>query len=290
MRFGFHISIAGGFPAAVRRATALGCETVQIFSGNPRGWAMNSLDQAGAAVFCREAARHNLVPVVVHMPYLPNLASPDMKLYERSVSALQEELRRAAALGADYLVTHIGHRGPGAEAEALARVARAIDAACGAVANGVVLLLENTAGQGSEVGSTFGQLGCIVGQADHQQRIGICLDTAHALAAGYDIARAHGLERALDELDRALGIKRLRLVHLNDSKAPAGARVDRHAHIGAGCIGRSGLRRIINHPLLKSLPAIMETPKESDQDDLRNMQTVRTLAGAPRRSPAGQRG
>lgn len=278
MRFGFHVSIAGGFAVAIKRAALLGCETMQLFSRNPRGWASGSLDKNEASLFCQEAVKHKITPVIVHMPYLPNLASADTTLYAKSVSILREELRRAEVLGAAYLVTHVGHRGQSPEDEALARVAQAIDKACTAVPNDVMILLENTAGQGSEVGYCFAHLGCIVDRTAHHRRVGICLDTAHAFAAGYAVGSAHGLERTLDELARTLGIKRLRLVHLNDAKAPAGSRVDRHWHIGQGRIGRAGFRRIVNHPLLQHLPAVMETPKEKDLDDILNMRTVRRLA------------
>jgi deoxyribonuclease-4 len=278
MRFGFHVTIAGGFAEAIKRAVRIGCETMQLFSRNPRGWASGRLDQNEASLFCQDAVKHQIAPVIVHMPYLPNLASADTNLYAKSVSILREELRRAEALGAAYLVTHVGHRGQSREDEALARVARAIDTACTAVPNDVMILLENTAGQGSEVGYSFAHLGRIVDRAAHHQRVGICLDIAHAFAAGYAVGSAVGLERTLDELAKALDIKRLRLVHLNDAKAPAGSRIDRHWHIGQGQIGRAGFRRIVNHPLLQHLPAVMETPKESERDDIRNMRTARRLA------------
>lgn len=277
MRFGFHVSIGSGFPKAVAKAVETNCDTIQIFSHNPRGWSGRDLDPAEADAFREAAGNNGINPVIVHMPYLPNLAAADADLYEKSVLLLVDDLKRACLLGASFLVTHIGHRGNASEEEGLRKVARALDRAFSSVHNSVMLLLENSAGQGSEIGCTFGHLKKIIHMTETKNRMGICLDTAHAFAAGYDIATKDGLEKTLSDFDQTIGIERLMLLHLNDSKTPCASRVDRHWHIGRGCIGIEGFRYIVNHPFLSAVPAIMETPKKTDSDDFKNMKTVRSL-------------
>jgi len=278
MRFGFHISIAGDLSKAADRASHLSCQTIQIFAGNPRGWKSRDLDP-GKAFALREALHQKgISPLFVHMPYLPNLAARDDALYEKSIQVLCEMLRRSDMLGASGLVTHPGHGGFGNENKSDQKVSDAINRALGVVRNDVKILLENTAGQGREIGSRFDRIGTLLEKVNDQGRVGICLDTAHAFAAGYDLSTRKGLDLALREFGRTIGRDRLCLLHLNDSKAPLGSKVDRHWHIGEGLIGTDGIQRIVNHPLLKGLPAIMETPKKSEDDDIRNMQTVCRLA------------
>jgi deoxyribonuclease-4 len=278
MRLGFHISISDGFVEAARKARSLGCRTMQIFTRNPRGWAApRAIDRDDAATFRAHLDRYGIDPLVVHMPYLPNFASPDESLFERSVTALTAELARAEQLGASYLVLHVGHRGRASEEEAFARVAAAINRACRTVSGAPMVLLENTAGQGTEIGSRFSHLARIMPMVEDQEHIGLCLDTAHAWGAGYELATADGLDETLEEFNRLLGRDRLRLVHLNDAKAARGAGVDRHEHIGRGLIGSAGIRLLLNHPQLSSLPFIMETPKKSEQDDRNNMKAVKAL-------------
>lgn len=277
MRFGFHVSIAGGFDAAIKNALKTGCDTIQIFSRNPRGWSAKKLNRHAAESFRKLIEQHAITPVFVHMPYLPNLAAADSVLYEKSVRVLCNDLQRAQLLGAAGLVLHLGHLGSASEDMALGRIAAAINRACASVDSSIMLLLENAAGQGSEIGASFLQLKKIIARVDQKKRIGLCLDTAHAFAAGYNMATASGLEKTLAEIDRLLGLNRLRLLHLNDSRSSCGSRIDRHWHIGKGCIGEKGVCRIINHRLLSGLPAIMETPKKKEGDDLKNMKTVRSL-------------
>jgi deoxyribonuclease-4 len=277
LRFGFHVSIAGGFSRVAGRALELGCETLQFFTRNPRGWKTTPLDRKEAQVFRKEAASAGLGPVAVHMPYLPNLACQSGPHWTPSVRSLCQDLSRSAELGADYLVTHVGRRLDSTEEEGIRSTARALRTALGRVENDVMVLLENTAGQGSEIGFRFEQLAEILAAAGSSGRLGVCLDTAHAFQAGYDLSTKKGLEGALREFDATVGLGRLRLLHLNDSRTGLGSRVDRHEHIGEGGIGRKGFRRIVNHPALGRLAGILETPKRSVEDDRRNLALLRSL-------------
>jgi deoxyribonuclease-4 len=277
MRFGFHISIAGGFSKVIERAKKRGCETIQFFSRNPRGWAYGPLDPQEVSRFREAFSQTSISPLFVHMPYLPNLASENRALYEKSLDALQADLERASSLGAPFLIIHVGHRGGLSEDEAIGRIATGINEAFQGVPNSVTLLLENTAGQGTEVGHRFSQLRRIIQGVDERGRMGICLDTAHAFAAGYDLATLEGFEKTLKEFKKEIGLERLLLVHLNDTRFPLGSHVDRHWHIGEGNIGLEGFRNIVNHPLLSHLPGVMETPRKNDDEDLRNMSVIRSL-------------
>ena len=277
MRFGFHISIAGGFSKVVERAVLKECETIQLFSRNPRGWRFGKLDKKEVKSFKRDVANSGLHPIFLHLPYLPNLASPKRNLYRSSISSLKEELKRCEILGAQYVITHVGKRLDTSEDEGLKRITDAINTALDSVKNGVTLLLENTAGQGSELGFLFSQIRDILDRVDENNRVGICMDTAHAFAAGYDLSTERGVERTMEEFDEVIGVDRLKLLHLNDSKVPLGSRKDRHWHIGKGEIGLTGFRAIVNHPSLCYLPGIMETPRKSEKEDQLNMRTLKKL-------------
>ncbi len=276
MRFGFHISISGGLSKVAQRAVDRDCQTIQVFSRNPRGWKYGPLSPDEVRLFQIALRRLDISPVVVHMPYLPNPASPDADLYRRSIDSLAEELRRAQQLGAAFVVVHVGKHMGSPIGQALKRVAVAINQTLEQVETEVLLLLEGTAGQGTEIGHSFSQIRDIFAQLENPNRVGVCLDTAHIFEAGYDIATDEGLEKTLQEFAQLLGLDRLHLLHLNDSKPPLGSHVDRHWHIGEGEIGREGFRRIINHPRLRSLPGIMETPA-GEAEDAKNMRTVRDL-------------
>ncbi len=277
MRFGFHISIAGGFSKIVDRAEVRGCETIQFFSRNPRGWKYGPLDVGEVKEFRLSVQSSGLSPIFVHLPYLPNIASRKSRFYERSIDSICTDLERAEQLGAQYLIIHIGHRGESSEEEAVETVAYGIDRAFQRVKNSIVLLLENTAGQGSEIGSSFEQIQKIIARVEDRNRMGICLDTAHAFEAGYDLSGREGIDRAIQSFDQTIGLKRLHLLHLNDSKTPLGSRKDRHWHIGEGYIGIEGFRSLVNHPLLGHLPGIMETPRKDTVEDLENMRVIRSL-------------
>ena len=277
MRFGFHISIAGGFSKVVEKALKAKCETIQLFSRNPRGWGYKDLDCSEVEKFKAALRVSNISPCFVHLPYLPNLAAEKEDLYEKSIDTLCEDLRRAEVLGIPFLVVHIGSRVSLSEDEAVKKVIKGLKKALSKVPNQVKILLENTAGQGTELGSRFSQIQQIISSVNNKARIGICLDTAHAFQAGYDLSSRKGLDDALSEFDRSIGLHNLHLLHLNDSKTPLGSHSDRHWHIGKGCIGLEGFRNIVNHPQLIHLPGIMETPRQDFKDDLRNMKEMRSL-------------
>jgi deoxyribonuclease-4 len=277
MRFGFHISIAGGFSRVAERAEVRGCETIQLFSRNPRGWRYGPLDKEDVEEFRSSIKSSGLFPVFLHLPYLPNIASQESKFYKRSVDSVITDLERAKKLGAQYLIIHIGHRMESSEDQAIEAVSQGINQAFEKVRNSVILLMENTAGQGTEIGYTFDQIKRIIENVHEHQRMGVCLDTAHSFEAGYDLSNKDGLERTLETFDQTIGLKRLHLLHLNDSKTPLGSRKDRHWHIGEGYIGLEGFRNLINHPLLRHLPGIMETPRKDTVEDLKNMEVIRSL-------------
>ena len=261
----------------VERARVRGCETIQFFSRNPRGWRYAPLDKEDIEEFRSSIESSGLFPIFLHLPYLPNIASPKSKFYSRSIDSITMDLERAQQLGAQYLIIHIGHRMESSEDEAIEAVSRGIDQAFEKVKNPVILLMENTAGQGTEIGYTFDQIKKIIERVHDHQRMGVCLDTAHSFEAGYNLSNQDGIERTLEKFDHTIGLKRLHLFHLNDSKTPLGSRKDRHWHIGEGYIGLEGFRNLVNHPLLRHLPGIMETPRKDTVEDLKNMKVIRSL-------------
>ena len=277
MKFGFHISIAGGFSKVVTRAIPLGCETIQFFSRNPRGWKYSSLDDEDVATFRKDIETAHIDPVVVHMPYLPNLAHAKGNHYKKSVDSLVEDLKRCQILGAKYLVTHVGKCMDSSEEKGIASVIKSLNTAFRKVKNDVMVLLENTAGQGSEIGYSLEHIGQIIVRVNQPERVGVCFDTAHGFVAGYNIKAKIGLNKMLRRFDETIGLDRLHVLHLNDSKTPFNSHVDRHWHIGQGEIGKEGFRLIVNHPKLQHLPGIMETPKKEENDDKRNMKVIRRL-------------
>jgi deoxyribonuclease-4 len=277
VRFGFHVSIAQGFSKVIENAQKADCQTIQVFSRNPRGWTYKAISASEAKQFKENLAASDIAPCFIHLPYLPNLASAQEELYGKSIDSLCEDLRRADALNISFLIIHVGNRGSLSEDEALAKVVSGINTSLHTVNNRVMILLENTAGQGTEIGFSFTQLKKIFSGVEDKSRIGICFDTAHAFAAGYDLSSTKGLDAALSEFDRLIGLQHLHLLHLNDAKCPLGSRADRHWHIGEGYIGLKGFKNIVNHPLLDHLPGIMETPRKDLKDDLRNMNVMRSL-------------
>jgi len=280
MILGVHVSIAGGILKALERAQRLSCTTMQIFSRSPRGGPAPRLAPRELKTFHRTRQALRIEPLVVHAPYILNLASSDPVVWNRSVALYRQEYQRCQQLKAHYLVTHVGsHQGAG-EATGITRVADAINRTLDGLEPSVMILLENTAGAGQGLGYQFEQLRAIRDGVVQHERVGICLDTAHLFAAGFAIHTAHGLEAMWQQLEAVLGLESVKVVHLNDSKAAWNSRVDRHWHIGEGHIGLEAMRRIINDPRLSRLPLILETPKKTDADDPRNLATVRSLTAS----------
>ncbi len=277
MRIGVHVSIAGHIYESLERARALGCNTMQVFSRNPRGWQASKLERASVDEFRRLKAKYAITPVVVHIPYLINLATPDDGLYRRSIKAYIEDVERADALGAEYFVTHLGSHVGSGEENGIARFAAALKAITKDARPRTMILLENTAGSGDSIGYKFEHLKQIIDEQGRHSNIGVCLDTAHTFEAGYDIKTKAGLEGTLKEFDALMGLELIKVVHFNDSLSPCGSRVDRHQHIGKGKLGLEAMGRILNHPRLKGAAFIMETPKKTDRDDKMNMAAIKRM-------------
>lgn len=279
VRIGIHTSIAGRLERAAERAHELGCDALQIFSSSPRSWFAGSVKPTEAERFRERRHALGLTPLVIHDNYLINLASAQPVQRARSIQAFRGELERARALGADYLVMHPGNAVEQPRDLALKNVIEGLrQATHGFALRGLQILLENTAGQGSALGAEPGELSEIM-RALPELNLGVCLDTAHLFAAGYDIRSEAGLEVTLARLHGTLGLDRVRLIHTNDCKVPLGSRVDRHEHIGRGKIGKEAFRRLLQHPLLAGKTFILETPIEREGDDRRNVKTLRRLAG-----------
>jgi len=290
MRVGVHTSIAGGFENAAKRAHQLGCDGFQIFSANPRGWRAGQLSAEACARFRKVRKDHGLTPLAIHANYLINLAAPDPAIRALSVSAFRGEIERSAALGAEYLVVHAGSAKDGDRQQALTTFVKSLlEAAKGLDPKGLTVLVENTAGQGSVLGASFEELAAILNGLADGIPAGACIDTAHLFAAGYPIHTAPGLRQTLGQLDASLGFGNVRLIHANDSKAGFGSRCDRHEHIGQGQIGSEAFGRILRHPSLRLIPFICETPVDEPDDDIRNLQMMRKLAGERRQRSGARR-
>lgn len=277
VKAGVHVSIAGSIDLAVDRAVQKGCDVFQVFSRNPRGWNFQPLSEGDCSAFRSKVAKENLLPVD-HMPYLPNLASPKEDIYEKSVATLTAELRRCGQLGIPFLVTHLGHHLGAGIAGGRQRVIRAIRTGLSESDTPATLLLENTAGEKNSVGSTFEHIKSIIDGVSDTGRIGVCFDTCHAFAAGYDLRTQAGLDYTLSQFDEIIGLSYIRVIHLNDSKGGLGSGLDRHEHIGMGFIGEEGFFRILHRPEIRSLPLICETPVDERRDDEGNLRKVRDLS------------
>lgn len=278
---GAHVSSAGGVERAPERASRLESACLQLFTKQPSRWAEPELDGESVSAFRREREAHGIRVAVAHDSYLINLSSPDRDLWERSLSSFTGELRRAATLGLEYVVTHPGNATDGDTPSGLARNAEAVGRALEDVPDGPVVLLELTAGSGTSVGASFQNLAAILGAlpAGSRRRVGVCLDTCHAYSAGYDLVSDY--EGVWAEFADVLGLDRLRLFHLNDSRHPLGSRKDRHEHIGGGSLGEEPFRRIVTDDRFRGIPKLLETPKEDDPvaNDLRNLRLLRSFRG-----------
>ncbi|MFA4860600.1 deoxyribonuclease IV [Methanoregula sp.] len=278
VKVGVHVSIASSLDFAVDRANDAGCDVFQMFSRNPRGWSYLPLSDEVVELYRQKIRTTGILPVD-HMPYLPNLASPKVEVYEKSVATLTSELDRCGALGIPYLVTHLGHHLGDGMAGGRERVIRAIDSALAASNSGAMLLLENTAGEKNSVGSSFEHIQGILDGLSDTKRIGVCFDTCHAFAAGYELRTEAGIAETLGQFDEQIGLKNIRIIHLNDTKGDKGSGLDRHEHIGLGFIGEDGFRHILHNKVFSSLPLVCETPVDERRDDRGNIRAVRDLAG-----------
>jgi deoxyribonuclease-4 len=278
VRVGFHVSIAGGISNSVENAKKLGCTAFQIFSRNPRGWAAKPLPQDEVDSFKNSLCASGIgkTSVVVHMPYLPNLSGPPGELYERSVKTLTEEMQRCDLLGISYLVLHLGsHMGRGSNS-GIDQVVNALTAASdhSKSANAVVVLLENNVGQKNSVGGTLEELRLILDRLDNSKQFGVCIDTCHLFASGHDLRTKEDVNKIFEKIKETVGLKELKIVHLNDSKGGLGSNLDRHEHIGLGSIGVEGITAFLNHRAIQALPIIMETPIDKRRGDEQNLQVV----------------
>ena len=275
------MSIAGGLDRAPLRGRQVGCDTIQVFTKSNRQWRAKRLSDREVEAFRANLAAAGIGPVVAHDCYLVNLAAARPSLWKKSVAAFREEMDRAGRLGIPYLVTHPGSHAGAGEAEGIRRVGEALNVLHAALPRhgGVQILLETTAGQGSSLGYRLEQLAAILDRVVRADRVGICLDTCHVFAAGYDIRTTDGYRKTMRELDACLGLPRLKAIHLNDSLQGLGSRVDRHAHIGDGQLGLEPFGCLLNDPALRGIPMILETPKDDDfvKADRRNLARLRRL-------------
>ncbi len=259
---------------ALDEGLAAGCDAIQIFPGPPQQWGTPPVSPDEIEEFRLKKKESGIDPVIIHSIYLVNLAAPNDSIFKRSIGSLVSTLVRADEIGAFAVVTHIGnHKGKGEEF-GVRRIASAIGAVLERFQGEAMLLLETTAGSGTSIGHTFQQFGSVFSSSGFPEKLGFCLDTCHVYAAGYDLSSEEGLERTLTEIDENIGLERLRLIHLNDSASDLGSRIDRHAHIGEGRIGLDGFRRVINHPLLRDLPAILEVSYDNNGRDIQLLRSL----------------
>jgi deoxyribonuclease-4 len=274
MKIGFHVSIAGGIDNSINRARELGINTFQIFTRNPRMWKAREITVEEIDNFKKKRREYDMEPVFSHMPYLPNFATPREEVYEKSLKTLDKEIKNCNSLGIPFIVTHLGsHLGSGKK-EGKRRIINAINNITNKFQETPEILLENSSGKTNEIGSNFQEIASIMDEVDN--KTGLCLDTCHAFAEGYDIKSIKGLERMITSIEDIIGWKNLRLIHLNDSKGELGSKIDRHEHIGLGKIGEDSFTNILNSRLA-SKPIIMETPIDNIRDDKGNLRKVYEL-------------
>jgi deoxyribonuclease-4 len=286
MRLGVHVSTAGKIYDAVDRARELGCTAMQMFSRNPQRKREVFITAEDIGEFTARLRAAKISPLFIHIPYTVNLASPEKGLRKKSIKVYIEDIREAFTLGADYIVTHMGSHKKTSEEEGMARLINSLGVIIEKTADTPVgILLENIAGSGSWLGHHFIQHKQVIDALSGSTRLGICLDTAHAYSAGYDIASPGGLKALLDEIDGLVGLKKLTLVHLNDTKDAFGSHRDRHEHIGKGKIGLPGMKRIVTSRRLRHVSFILETPKDSDNADRMNLEVVRGFMRKKNRVP-----
>jgi len=274
---GFHVSSAGSLDLAFDRALELGATTFQMFTRNPNQWKFKPIPDETVSVFLEKRKGSGFSRIVDHMPYLPNLASPEKSTMKISRYTLDEEVKRCDALGIDYLVVHLGsHLGKGT-AVGIANVAGACDQAIAESDGKTMILLENMAGQKNSVGARFEEIRGILDRVKVGARVGVCLDTCHVYASGFDVESDEAVRNTMGLFDQAVGFDRLKVVHLNDSKGALGSRLDRHENIGKGKIGRKGISAFLHYPGVKERPLIMETPVRDVGTMKASIKLIRTL-------------
>ncbi len=289
-QFGAHMSIAGGYHLAAETAGRFACQTVQLFTKNNNQWSGKAISEEDIRLFKDAMHTHNLSKATAHDSYLINLASPDDELRLKSLDALTIEMERAEALGIDYLVMHPGTPTDGDDAAGIARIAQAFDEVFRRCPGYRVMpLLETTAGQGRSLGHRFEHLAKIRETVSAPERLGVCLDTCHVFAAGYPLAPEANYRATFEEFDAVIGIEHLKAFHLNDSKKPQGSRVDRHEHVGKGCLGLEPFRLLVNDPRFAEHPMFLETPKEDDDGNEMDPVNLDVLRGLLKKKPRARK-
>ena len=279
MQIGCHVSASGSIDKSVDNAVERDCSAFQIFTRSPRAWHTKDLTKEVIDAFKSKlkSSKIDRFAICAHMPYLPNLATPKNDAFEKSVDTLISEVERCAQLGIPYLVTHLGsHLGTGEEA-GIKKLVEGLTKA-GQTKNDVMILLENTAGQKNSVGSDFKQLGEIFKQLKPGKKFGVCLDTCHAFVAGYDLRTVDKVKETFKEFDKHIGIKNLKILHLNDARGEIGCNLDRHYHLGLGGIGEEGITAVVKFANKKKIPIILETPIDDDRDDFENVKIAKGYA------------
>jgi deoxyribonuclease IV len=278
LKVGVHVSISGSIDQAVDRAQEYGCDTFQMFTRNPQGWKFGDLDPDQVKKFREKLGQSKIGPIIDHMPYLPNLSCPEDEIYEKSVASFAAEVDRCHVLGISYLVTHLGsHLGKGREI-GLERITSALSLGAKRARGELRILLENMAGTKNSMGSNFQDIKEILDGVKKRDRLGVCLDTCHLYAAGFDVQSERGVQQTLAKFNEVVGFDTLKVVHLNDSKGGLASGLDRHENIGKGYIGEKGFRAILHHPAVKELPLILETPVDQPDAVQSDLQMVRKLA------------
>jgi len=277
MKFGVHVSIAGGISKAISRAKEISCDTFQIFTRNPRAWSVKPLSSEAIMEFKQGIEKSGLSPVFSHMPYLPNIASPEQGIWAKSIQSLETELLRCDALSIPFTIIHLGSSKSASHEEGLNRIITAIDSIFKKEEINCILLLENTAGKTKKLGSSLKDLYTIISRTKFPQKIGICFDTCHAFASGYDIRSLDTLKEILDEIESNIGLNKLKVLHCNDSVFELGSGRDRHEHIGLGKIGLNGFANLLKEKRLRNIPFICETPVDYRRGDKEELKVLRNL-------------
>ncbi len=274
---GAHMSVAGGYDQALIRGESIGCTTIQIFTKSNRQWYAKPIHIDDAILFKKTLEQSNIKSVIAHASYLINVGSAQKATEEKAIKALIDELERCELLGIKSLVLHPGSCGTLTKEEGIKQISANLNKALEQTTSSTMILLENMAGQGSAIGSTFEELALIRANIHHKKRIGFCFDTCHAFAAGYDLSTQESYQNVWKAFDATIGLEHLKAIHLNDSKQKLGSHLDRHEDIGKGHIGLLGFECLINDPALIDIPKILETPKETLEDDYKNLQILKKL-------------